>query len=420
VKGATVPHSASPAVARSAPELPGTAGAPSVSSATGRTATAAARNWTPVTATGSRPRSSRACETVNVADTSCDASTSPSPASVAPPPLPPATRTTPASDTANPAQASGRATLCCHTAAMIAISTGAAPISNAAWVTLVRMIPRFCSTTDPPYPAAPLASTAGLQTARIRDRAATSSTAAARPNRAKVSQAGGSQSSASLDSGTVVPQSSPAAVSAGKTRRRLFVMTPASPTKVLNLSARPICEIIFSEMPVHLDDVDLQLLTELQVDADRTNVELARVVGLSPAATLNRVRRLKESGVIRVISARVDPAAAGFPLQMYVAATLGRHDPRATRVFEDQVRALPQIIAADNVTGEMDYLLTVVARSVSELQQVLAALATRGGQRLVTYLRLEELKPPSTLPLVPSEPAPRRRVRRAATQVDPE
>jgi Lrp/AsnC family transcriptional regulator, leucine-responsive regulatory protein len=177
---------------------------------------------------------------------------------------------------------------------------------------------------------------------------------------------------------------------------------------------------MLSKMPVQLDDIDLKLLTELQVNADRTNVELARVVGLSPAATLNRVRRLKESGVIRVISARVDPAAAGFPLQMYVAATLGRHDPRATRVFEDQVRALPQIIAADNVTGEMDYLLTVVARSVSELQQVLAALATRGGQRLVTYLRLEELKPPSTLPLVPSGPAPRRRARRAAAETDPE
>jgi DNA-binding Lrp family transcriptional regulator len=166
-------------------------------------------------------------------------------------------------------------------------------------------------------------------------------------------------------------------------------------------------------MAIALDDVDIQLLTELQVDADRTNVELARVVGLSPAATLNRVRRLKASGVIRVISAQLDPAAAGFPLHMYVAATLGRHDLSATQVFEDQVRALPQIIAADNVTGEMDYLLTVVARDVTELQQVLAALATRGGQRLVTSLRLEEVKPPSRLPLTPAEPVQARPSRRS-------
>src|ERR1700751_1073592 len=151
-------------------------------------------------------------------------------------------------------------------------------------------------------------------------------------------------------------------------------------------------------MAVKLDDVDIQLPEALPADADRTNVELARLVGLSPAATLHRVRYLKESGVIRIITARLDPAAAGFPLQLYVTATLGRHDPRSTRVFEDQVRALPQIITADNVGGEMG--------------GVRASLATRGGQRLVTYLRLAEVKPPSRLPLeeAPAEPArpPRR------------
>jgi Lrp/AsnC family transcriptional regulator, leucine-responsive regulatory protein len=168
-------------------------------------------------------------------------------------------------------------------------------------------------------------------------------------------------------------------------------------------------------MPVELDEVDVKLLTALQEDADRTNVELARLVGLSPAATLHRVRWLKESGVIRIISAQLDPAAAGFPLQLYVMVTLGRHDPRSSRIFEDQVRALPQIIAADNVAGEMDYLLTIVARDVSDLQEVLASLSTRGGQRLVTYLRLEEVKPPSRLPLdvtgAPPEVPPRRRHR---------
>jgi Lrp/AsnC family transcriptional regulator, leucine-responsive regulatory protein len=152
-------------------------------------------------------------------------------------------------------------------------------------------------------------------------------------------------------------------------------------------------------MPVSLDEVDIQLLTALQEDADRTNVELARLVGLSPAATLHRVRRLKESGVIRIIRAQLDPDACGFPLQVYVTATLARHDLRSSQVFDDLIRSLPQVIAADTVAGETDYLLTVVARDVAELQQVLVSLATRGGSRLVTYLRLAEVKPPSRLPL---------------------
>jgi Lrp/AsnC family transcriptional regulator, leucine-responsive regulatory protein len=152
-------------------------------------------------------------------------------------------------------------------------------------------------------------------------------------------------------------------------------------------------------MPVSLDEVDIQLLTALQEDADRTNVELARLVGLSPAATLHRVRRLKESGAIRIIRAQLDPDACGFPLQVYVTATLARHDLRSSQVFDDLIRSLPQVIAADTVAGETDYLLTVVARDVAELQQVLVSLATRGGSRLVTYLRLAEVKPPSRLPL---------------------
>lgn len=198
----------------------------------------------------------------------------------------------------------------------------------------------------------------------------------------------------------MVPHKVPAAMRAGNTRRRLLVMIQFHRAVLPNSGMGSVNEILFGNMAVELDEIDLLLLAELQADADRTNVELSRLVGLSPAATLNRVRRLKSSGVIKVIAARLDPAAVGFPLQMYVGASLGRHDPRSTRLFEDLVRALPQIIAADNVTGEMDYLLTVVARDVTDLQQVLASLAARGGQRLVTYLRLEEIKPPSRLPLI--------------------
>jgi len=152
-------------------------------------------------------------------------------------------------------------------------------------------------------------------------------------------------------------------------------------------------------MAAELDEVDVHLLTLLQTDADRTNVELAREVGLSPAATLNRVRRLKELGVIRRVTARLDPALVGLPLQVYISVTMVRNDPVASRGFIETVRDMAQIISADWVAGETDAMLLVVARDVAELQQVLTRLATRGGQRLTTLLRLEEIKPGSPLPL---------------------
>jgi hypothetical protein len=53
------------------------------------------------------------------------------------------------------------------------------------------------------------------------------------------------------------------------------------------------------------------------------------------------------------------------------------------------------------VAGEMDYWLTVVARDIQDLEHVLTRLATHGGHRVITYLRLKQLKPPSPLPLLP-------------------
>ena len=150
-----------------------------------------------------------------MADSTSEISTSPSPHRVAPPPLPPAViRPTPPSEIAKPSHAAGRATARCHIAATIATSTGTAPISSAACVTLVRVIPAFCTTTVAPYPTAPEASTRSSNILAPRRRATGSRTAAARPNRTTVSHPGASHSRASLDSGTVVPHSSPAAIRA--------------------------------------------------------------------------------------------------------------------------------------------------------------------------------------------------------------
>ena len=169
-------------------------------------------------------------------------------------------------------------------------------------------------------------------------------------------------------------------------------------------------------MPAGLDEIDVKLLAELEADADRPNVELARAIGLSPAATFNRVKRLKEAGIVTRIAARLDSAAVGFNLQVYVEVTLGRHDDAAHKRFHDAVCELPQVIVADWVTGEVDALLMVVARNVGELQRVLLLLSSRGGaQRVVTLLRLDELKPSSPLPLAVDPDAPVRRRRRAGT-----
>lgn len=153
-------------------------------------------------------------------------------------------------------------------------------------------------------------------------------------------------------------------------------------------------------MAIQLDEIDIQLLTELQDDADRPNVELARIVGLSPAATLNRVRRLKESGVVRKITAVLDPEVAGFPLRVFMSITLDRHDEASHNRLVRAVRDMPQVIRADWVSGETDALLEMVAGSIAEMQRTQNLLAARGGAaRIQTLLAMSEIKPVSPLPL---------------------
>ena len=148
-----------------------------------------------------------------------------------------------------------------------------------------------------------------------------------------------------------------------------------------------------------LDDVDCALLALLQEQGDRSNAELARTVGLSPAATLRRVRRLREDGVIESVRLIVDAGAVGLAIDAFVLVTLAEHSARADAAFARALTDLPNVVRADSVAGPDDALLHVVAADAAELHRILLALKRAGAERVRTMLRLQTLKPPSPLPL---------------------
>jgi Lrp/AsnC family leucine-responsive transcriptional regulator len=148
-----------------------------------------------------------------------------------------------------------------------------------------------------------------------------------------------------------------------------------------------------------LDDVDCALLAALQERGDTPNVELARAVGLSPAATLRRVRRLRDDGIVEGVRATVDPARVGLPIDAFVLATLSEHSARADTGFARAVGELANVLRADAVAGADDVLLHVVAADAGELHRVLLALKRAGAGRLRTMLRLQTVKPPSPVPV---------------------
>ena len=115
----------------------------------------------------------------------------------------------------------------------------------------------------------------------------------------------------------------------------------------------------------------------------------------------------------RVNGSSVPPAtsrtSAGAARRGWCGLGEGGHRQCAQRGAEELHRGdRDRVAAGQQAALGHRYRLTVVTRDVAELQTVLASLATRGGSRLVTYLRLAEIKPPSRLPLSPSAPAARR------------
>jgi Lrp/AsnC family leucine-responsive transcriptional regulator len=148
-----------------------------------------------------------------------------------------------------------------------------------------------------------------------------------------------------------------------------------------------------------LDDVDCVLLAALQERGDTPNVELARAVGLSPAATLRRVRRLRDDGIVESVRATVDPVRAGLAIDAFVLATLAEHSAPADAGFARAVGGMPNVLRADVIAGADDILLHVVATDAAELHRLLLALKRAGAARLRTMLRLQTVKPPSPVPI---------------------
>lgn len=118
------------------------------------------------------------------------------------------------------------------------------------------------------------------------------------------------------------------------------------------------------------DAIDSKAMTALQEDGRVSWADLGGALGLSAPAAAERVRKLTESGIIGGFSARLDPEAAGFPVLAFVAVTLQSQGARAA--FLKAVARHALIQECHHVAGDDDFLLKVRARSLAELEAVLA------------------------------------------------
>jgi DNA-binding Lrp family transcriptional regulator len=150
-----------------------------------------------------------------------------------------------------------------------------------------------------------------------------------------------------------------------------------------------------------LNRTDFAILAALQKDARLSNKELAAKVGLAPSSCLERVRRLREEGVLTGFRALVDPRALGIAIQALVFVRLARHSRATVHSFREHALALPEAIGLYHVAGQHDFLVHVGVRDANHLRDLAmdAFTSRREVARIETHLIFEHVHS-SALPVL--------------------
>jgi Lrp/AsnC family transcriptional regulator, leucine-responsive regulatory protein len=120
-----------------------------------------------------------------------------------------------------------------------------------------------------------------------------------------------------------------------------------------------------------LDQIDHKLLEILQSNGKITNAQLSKEVGLSPAPTLERVKKLENTGIIESYHAQIDREKVGLGVMTFVQVTLSGHRKAITETFVSTIESVPEITECHHVTGSCDFLLKVIARDIASYQKLI-------------------------------------------------
>ena len=153
-------------------------------------------------------------------------------------------------------------------------------------------------------------------------------------------------------------------------------------------------------MAFQLDEIDRKILAELQEDASQSLDEIARKVGTSKTPVWNRIRKLREAGVVVRQTAILDPEALGLEACFFVLIRTSEHEAEWQKKFLQVLKDRPEVMEAHRLAGDIDYILKVRvanARAYDTFYQAL--IAEVRIYNVTALLSMEEIKSTTMLPL---------------------
>lgn len=124
-------------------------------------------------------------------------------------------------------------------------------------------------------------------------------------------------------------------------------------------------------MKAKLDATDRKILEILQADSNITNAQLAQEIGLSPAPTLERVKKLENANIIKSYHATIDHASVGLGVSTFVMVSLKGHNKENIHKFIDAVQEIEEVVECHHITGQADFILKVVSSDISSYQTLM-------------------------------------------------
>ena len=154
-------------------------------------------------------------------------------------------------------------------------------------------------------------------------------------------------------------------------------------------------------MKIKLDSIDKKIIELLQANSNITNAQLAQEIGLSPAPTLERVKKLETQGVIKSYHAVVDMASIGLGVCTFVTVSLKGHNKENIEKFTKSISKIPEVVECHHVTGQADFILKVVASDIPAYQNLMLEKMTNieGVVNMHSTVILSTFKDSRVIPL---------------------
>lgn len=151
-----------------------------------------------------------------------------------------------------------------------------------------------------------------------------------------------------------------------------------------------------------LDQIDLKILKLLQENSKITNLELSKKIGLSPAPTLERVKKLEQTEVIQSYHAKVDATKIGLNVSTFVLVSLAWQKDNALENFIEKINGVDEVTECYIITGDGDFLLRVICKDIPAYEQLLFKKLSQieEVERLKTLMTLSKVKKSKILPFV--------------------